>query len=46
MYYFRVLTECKDVRAQNREAFGLFKLGEGAQNLEQILEYGDEEEDD
>ncbi len=45
MYYFKLVVDCKDVRVQNREAFGLFRLGLGATEMEQIIEYGDEEDE-
>ncbi len=33
------------MRVQNREAFGLFRLGFGVSEMEQIMEYGDEEDE-
>lgn len=45
MYYLKLVVECKDVRVQNREAFGLFRLGFGVSEMEQIMEYGDEEDE-
>lgn len=38
MYYMKALAECEDVRQQNRKAFELFKLGEGAEYVEDSQE--------
>ena len=44
IYYFRLIVDCEDVRVQNREAFGLFKLGLENPEMEEIMEYGEAEE--
>jgi len=31
MYYIKCLAECEDVRLKNRQAFDLYKLGDGAE---------------
>ena len=31
MYYIKFLSECEDVRENNRAAFGLYKIGEGGE---------------
>ncbi len=42
MYYIKCLVQCDDVREQNRQAFELYKLGEGA---DQQFEYDLEEQE-
>lgn len=46
MYYFKLIGDCEDVRVQNREAFGLFRLGFRTDEMEQIMEYGEAEEEE
>lgn len=45
IYYFSLVVDCKDVRVQNREAFGLYKLGLYASQMQEIIEYGEEEDE-
>lgn len=38
MFYMKCLSECDDVREKNRNAFELYKLGEGAEVLHEVGE--------
>ncbi len=43
MYYVRCLSDCEDVRVNNRKAFQLYKIGEGGEGTDTSIEQNEEE---
>ena len=45
MFYIKSLADCEDVRWNNRRAFELYKLGEGAEPSQDAIQEADNESD-